>query len=110
MRQAQHLEHAVQAVLADDIADTDEVDVVCGYAYGEIPLSDLENQIELVLACYGGGSHALRSGRRVMRIDDSLADLERHVSGTPSFEYKGNTAAFHPDLCLSWSSAATSGS
>ena len=83
MRGAQHLEHLVQTLLADDVAHADEVGVVGGDPDGQVALGDLEDEVELVLALDGAGLDGLDECGPVVGIDDRLADLERHMCQTP---------------------------
>ena len=90
MRRAEHLEHALQALLPDHITDADEVDVVSGNANREIALGDLEHEVEPVLALDGPRLDLRDQRRAVVRVDNRLADLESHT-WTPSVASKDNT-------------------
>ncbi|GMA87603.1 hypothetical protein GCM10025868_28530 [Angustibacter aerolatus] len=83
MGQAQDLEHAVEALLTDDVADADQVAVLCGDLDGQITLRDLQDEVELVLALDRAGLDLLDQGRTVVGVHDRLADFEHHVMFSP---------------------------
>src|SRR5690606_6522710 len=76
---AQHFEDALEALLADHVADTDEVDVLGRNLDDQVALGDVELQVLLRLAL----DHAFldlddRRGPAV-RINDRLANLKKHA-------------------------------
>src|SRR5690606_20306377 len=88
---AQHLEDLVQPGLPDDVTHTDELGIVGGDADGQVALSDLEHEVDLVLALDGPGLDRLDERGTVVRVDDGLSDLERHVCLTPLADTQDNT-------------------
>src|SRR5690606_28960040 len=88
---AKHLEHLVQTFLADDVADTHKIAVLCGYLDGEIALGYLEFEVDLLLALDGARLHFFNQCGPVMWVHDRLADLERHLQLAPFAELEDNT-------------------
>lgn len=66
MRCPQYLEDLVETFLADDVAYAHVLCVVCGNPYGEIALSNLENEIFLLLTLDGAGFNSFDQRRTVM--------------------------------------------
>ena len=81
VRRAQHLEHPVETLLADDVTNADDLGVVSGYQNGQIALRDLQNQVGLLLALDRALLDCFDLGRPVMGVNHGLADLKRHVCG-----------------------------
>src|SRR3954462_7374176 len=79
----QDLEDLVQALLADDVADADDLGVVGRYPHREVALSDLQHEVGLLFALDGPLLDRLDERSAVMRVDDGLADSEAHVDVTP---------------------------
>src|SRR5690606_24890594 len=79
----QHIEYAIEPVLADDITHTDDLGVVGGDAHRKITLSDLENEVLLLLAFDDASLDRFDECCTVVRVDDGLSDLENHVSSAP---------------------------
>ena len=86
VRRAQHLEHPVQTLLANHVADADDLGVVRGNPDGQVALRNLEDEVLLLLALDRPGLDGLDESGTVVRVDDGLADLENHVSSSP-FRY-----------------------
>src|SRR5690606_19845919 len=91
IRCAQHLEDSVQPVLTDHIAHADELRIVRWHTYRQITLGDLQHQVGLVHAFDLASFDSLDQRGPVMGIDHGVANLERHVTGTPSVAIQGNT-------------------
>jgi len=83
VRRAQHLEHAVEPFLADNVANAHELRVVRGHPNGEIALRHLENQVEPILALDDSSFQGFDQGGPMVGVDDGFADLENHMSRTP---------------------------
>src|SRR5690606_6679013 len=75
----QHLEHAVEALLADDVTHADEVDVLGWDFDGQVALRDLELEVDLVLSADGARLDLLDQCGSVVRVDNGLAYCERHL-------------------------------
>ena len=91
MRHAKHVKNALKALLSDDIANTDEFGVVCRHLDGKVALVDLKNQVGPFLTLDGSGRDRLDPSSPVVGVDDSVADLESHVTSTPSAVLKSTT-------------------
>src|SRR4029450_7839893 len=83
VRGAQDLEDLVQALLTDDVTDTDDLWVVGRHTHREVALSDLQHEVGLLDALDGPLLDRLDQCGTVMRVDDGLADSEAHVDVTP---------------------------
>ncbi len=90
-RGPQDLEHLVEAGLPDDVADADDLGVVGRDPDGQVALGDLEDEVDLVLALDGAGLDGLDQCCAVVRVDDGLADCERHVWDAPLAGPQTNT-------------------
>src|SRR5690606_5976198 len=84
VRGAQHLEDPLQPVLAHHVADADVFGVRGGHAYRKITLVDPEDEVRPFLALNGSSFDRLDTSSPVMGIDNGVADLESHVTSTPS--------------------------
>lgn len=91
MRHAQHVENALESFLADDVAHTDELGIFRWHLYGKVALVDLQHQIGLFLTLDGSGRDGLDPSSPMVGVDDSVADLESHVTSTPSAVLQGTT-------------------
>lgn len=83
MRSAQNLEDLVQALLPDDIANTDVLRVICGYPNSQVSLRDLQDEIFFLLAFDGPGFDRLDQRSTVVWIDNGVSDLENHQIRAP---------------------------
>src|SRR5690349_10396556 len=83
VRGAQHLEHPIQALLPDDIANPDDFGVLSGHLDGEIALGHLQDQVLACLSLDRPGFDRLDESGTVVRVDNGLSDLENHVSLAP---------------------------
>src|SRR6266536_398637 len=83
---AQHLEHPLQPFLPDHIPYAHKLGIVRGDAYREVALVDLEHEVRLFLTLDRTGLDLFDPSSPMMGVDDSVADLERHVACTPSAE------------------------
>ena len=63
---------------ADDIAHTDEIDVVGGDLDGEITLRHTEFEVDLLFALDDPGLHFGDRRRSVVGVNDCLANLKKH--------------------------------
>jgi len=86
MRRAEHLENPLKPFGAYHIPNAHQLGIVSGNAYGQVTLVDLEDQISPILAFYGASLDRFDASSPVVRIDDGIADVERHVASTPSAE------------------------
>ena len=80
----------LETLLPDHVANADELGVVGGDPHRQVALSDLEHEVEPLLALDGAGLDRLDECSPVVGVDDGLADLERHVH-RPFDDLKGNT-------------------
>src|SRR5690606_4663149 len=83
VRRTQHLEDAVETLLADDVAHAHEVDVLRRDLDGEIALGDLELEVHLLFAANLAGLDLFDQRRAVVRVDNRLAYCERHLQMSP---------------------------
>ena len=72
-----------EALLADDVANTHEIDVLGGDLDGQVALGDLELEVDLVLAADGPGLDLFDQRCTVVRVDDSLPNRESHLQVSP---------------------------
>src|SRR5680860_221306 len=79
VRCTQDVEDTLQALRANDVADTHEIAVLGGHLDGQIALGNLEHQVDLFLAPDGASPHLFNQSRTVVRVNNRLANLERHV-------------------------------
>src|SRR5690606_11490398 len=93
VRHAQHIEDALQALLADDVPHTDEFCVFSWHLDGKVALVDLEHQVGLFLTLDGSLRDCFDPSSPMVGVDDSVADLESHVTSTPSAVLQSTT---HP--------------
>ena len=98
MRCAQHLEDPVQTLLADHVAHADDLGVLSGDEHRKVTLRYLQNEVDLLLALDGALLDCLDLGRAVMRVNNGLADLERHMRQPLSIfsGYHGRRTFFRP--------------
>ncbi len=82
-RRAQHVEDAIETLLADHVTDADEVDVVGRDLDDEVSLGDVELQVLLRLALDNAFFDLDDRGRAMVRVNDGLANLKKH--GVMSF-------------------------
>src|SRR3546814_91536 len=75
----QHLEDLVQALLADHIADADQIHVLRGNLDYEVSLRDVELQVLLRLALDDAVFDLDDRGRSMMGVHDGLANLKKHA-------------------------------
>lgn len=83
MRCPQDLEDLVEAFLTDYVTYAYILCVVCGNPYGEIALSNLENEIFLLLTLDGADFDSFDQRRTVMGVYDGVSDLKNHLSRAP---------------------------
>ena len=91
IRCTQHLEDPVQPVLTDHVAYADELRIVRWHTNSQVALGDLQHQVGLVHAFDLASFDGLDQRGPVMGIDHGVANLERHVTGTPSVAIHANT-------------------
>jgi hypothetical protein len=92
VRRAEHLEDPLKPLGTDNITDAHQLGIVCGNAYGQVALVNLEYQIGPILALIGASLDRIDASSPVMGIDDGIADLERPLASTPSAEYHLTTS------------------
>ncbi|MCW2540302.1 MAG: hypothetical protein JWN95_2027 [Frankiales bacterium] len=97
VRCTQYLEHPVKAFLANHITNTDDLCIVGWNADSQITLLNLQHQVDPLDALDNPGLDCLDLGRTMVRINNSLADIERH-RGNPFRYYQGNTDARHAEI------------
>src|SRR5690606_20701251 len=88
----EHLEHLLQAFLADDVAHSDQVNVLGRHLDGEVALGHPELEVELLLAPDDLLRDCFDLGRSVVGIDDGLTDGGGHGDKAPwSRDYDSST-------------------
>src|ERR1022692_4065467 len=85
-RSAQHLEHLLQSFLPDHVPDADKLGIVRRNAHRQVALVDLEHEVRSFLALDRTDLDLFDPSSPMMGVDDSVADLKRHVACTPSAE------------------------
>src|SRR5690606_34265579 len=83
VRRPEDVEHLLQTLLAHDVADADEVDVLRRDLDGQVALGDLALEVGLLHAADGRGLDLLDERCPVVRVDNGLAYAEGHVEGSP---------------------------
>src|SRR5690606_20207072 len=79
------LEDAVQPLLPDDVADTDQIHVVRRDPHDEVRLRhDFQYKVGLIFALDLPVLDVLDYRRTMVGVDHRLADLKSHMSSTPS--------------------------
>src|SRR5690606_14699437 len=78
-RRLEHLEDLVQPALVDDVADTDQVDVLSGNLDDQVALRHVELEVRLLLALDDSSLDLGDGCGPVVGIDDSFADLKKHM-------------------------------
>ena len=71
MRRAEYFEDPLEPFGAYDITNAYQLRIVCGDAYGQVALVDLEDQIGSILALDGASLDRFDPGSPVMGIDDA---------------------------------------
>src|SRR5690606_24855373 len=75
---AEHLEHLVEPLLADDVTHADQVDIVCRHLDRQVTLGDIELEVEFLLALDDALLDLNGGCSTVVRVNDGFADLEEH--------------------------------
>src|ERR1700733_427810 len=86
VRRAKHLEHALKPFGTYHVPYPDELRVVRGNPNGQIALVDLQDQIGLLLALDRASFDGFDASSPMVRVNDGIADLKRHLASTPSAE------------------------
>jgi hypothetical protein len=89
----QNVEHLVESVLVDDVANTHEVDVFGGYLDGEVTLRHVQFEVE---ALFTPNRPLFDLGNRsgpVVRVDDCFSNNKLHID----FFLPKDTPVYHGD-------------
>ena len=83
MRGAQDVEDLGQALLANDLADTDDLGVFSRYAHRQVTLRNAKDEVELLLALDDPSLDCLDKCGPVVGVDNGFADTENHRFEAP---------------------------
>ena len=79
----QDVEHALETLFVDDVANTDEIEVHGRHTDDQIGLrDDAENEVVAVLTFDGSGLDVFNDCCAVIRVDNGFADRESHKGST----------------------------
>src|SRR5580692_8744372 len=83
---AKHLEHPLKPFGTHYVPHPDQLRVVRGNPDGQVALVDLQDQIGLLLALDRASFDGFDASSPMVRVNDGIADLKRHLASTPSAE------------------------
>jgi hypothetical protein len=80
---AKHLEHLVEALLPDHVADADIFGILGWDSDREVSLGNLQDEIFFLFAFDGPGFDRLDQRSTVVWIHNGVSDLENHLFRAP---------------------------